>query len=295
MTIGKHEDVLYFAKLADIHEQVNVIGIPQYADYKNGVFPNVEKTYLSAGSSYTLSPYEELLGIEDDGSIVYTLNSSGQRCDEFTKSHSGKHVIFAGCSYTSGESLPYMENWSGRLYNKIKQNNDLSGYYTVAYPGGGIDVIINNIFQYCDIYGTPDIIFMLIPETSRKFSWARDRYYSLISPYNGEYFFDSHGGFENALYYSYNLIKNLEIFCNKMGIKLIWSTWVEKEGDFFKTMNFTNYVHITLNDLKKNLTNYQLISDKYFNMARDNSHPGVGYSDSVSNIFLKEFNEKYIL
>ena len=30
----------------------------------------------------------------------------------------------------------------------IYKNNDLSGYYTIAYPGGGIDIIINNIYNF---------------------------------------------------------------------------------------------------------------------------------------------------
>lgn len=292
MTNGKHDDIFYFAKLNSIHEQLNVVGISEYEKYKTGNLSDVEGRMLLPNAEYTLSSYEKMQGVEDDGLIHYKLNSDGQRCDEFKKNHKEKHVLFAGCSFTSGEALPYKQNWSGKLHSKIGKT---SGYFTVAYPGGGIDVIINNIFQYCNFYGKPDVIFLLAPESSRKFGWAIDRYYSFISPYSGPNYFDYHRGYQNAIYLAYNAIRNLEIFCKMSGISLIWSTWQGQEAKIYNTMNFENYMHMDQDDIIKSAKNYSESISPYYSMGRDKTHPGLMFSDGVANLFWEKANERNIL
>jgi hypothetical protein len=286
-----NNNFLYFSNLNDIHPQLNVIGAPEYENYKNGIIENFKKRSLKSNTKYTTTWYERYVGVIDNNEIEYSLNSSGQRCDEFKKTHEGKHILFAGCSITFGEGLPYKKNWSGYLYKKINKNNNLSGYYTIAYPGGGVDIVINNIYKYCDIYGIPDTIFLFLPESSRRFLWEKDRYYSINSSTNKEFYYETYGGIENAIYFSYNHIKNLEIFCNKLNVKLIWSAWQEQESLMYKEMDFKNYIYITNNDIINKATNYNDVDNPYYKIARDNAHPGILFSDGLSNIFLEKMNE----
>jgi hypothetical protein len=274
--------------------QLNVIAGSEYDNYKNGVFPNSENRDLNPNNEYTTTFYERQQGVKNDASITYKINSSGQRCDEFKKNHEGKHILFSGCSFTFGESLPYKKNWAGYLYDKLNKAHNLSGYYTVAYPGGGVDVITNNIYKYCDIYGNPDAIFLLIPEASRKILWGNDKYYSIISPYE-RYPYDVNQGFENAVYSTYHYMHNLEIFCNKLNIKLMWSSWHQEEARLYNNMNFKNYIHIEHDEIIKKANNYKEINSPYYGSARDNCHPGLMFSDGVSSIFLEKINENNIL
>jgi len=290
-----NNDFLYFSNLNDIHQQLTVLSVPEYKNYKNGIIENFEKRALMPNTKYTTTWYERYVGVVDNGEIEYQLNSSGQRCDEFKKIHKGKHILFAGCSITFGEGLPYKKNWAGYLYEKINKNNDLSGYYTIAYPGGGIDIIINNIYKYCDLYGVPDVVVLFAPDSSRKFLWEKDKYYSIVSSNNKEFYSETYGGIENAIYSLYNYIKNLEIFCNKLNIKFVWSSWQEQESLMYKEMDFKNYVYITNNDIINKATNYNDVNSLYYEIARDKAHPGLIFSDGLSNIFLEKINEISIL
>ena len=188
--------------------------------------------------------------------------------------------------------MPYKKNWSGYLYKKISKDKKVSGYYNLSYCGGGIDIIINNVYKYCDIYGTPNAIFLLLPAVERRNYWHKNDYFSIFGTLDDYY--SLYNGEENATYYTYNQIKNFEYFCKKLNIFLKWSTWEKRDMDSFKKLDFENYVDMDFSHIINSATNYEESTNKYYMISRDNAHPGIAYSDGVSNIFLKEFNEKYI-
>ena len=107
-------------------------------------------------SAYDFLPYgkykicfgETLKGIQEDNEILYIMNNCGHRSDDFIKNHDGLHILFAGCSVTFGEGLPYMSNWSGKLYNKISKQIKTSGYFSLSFLGGDTTLIIANIYKY---------------------------------------------------------------------------------------------------------------------------------------------------
>lgn len=287
---------LNFFNYSDVQQQLDVIGGPEYRDYKKGILLNKEDRILYPSQHYTLTFYEKGLGIEDDGLISYDINSSGHRCDEFKKEHDKKHALFAGCSFTFGEALPYKQNWAGMLYDKINKNNNFSGYYSLSYGGGGVDVIVDNIYKYCDTYATPDYLFILIPEIGRRYLWHKNKYFSVISPYDQpEYLYDAHQGFENALRYTVSYMKNLEIFCEKLNIKLIWSTWNPEEANVLKDINFKNFLYFQQKDIINKSDNYYDINHKYYRKGRDFSHPGLMFSNGLANIYMEKINEANIL
>lgn len=277
--------------LDDVQPQLNIIPFFNYKNFLEEKDVSSEKS-LNSNKTYDLTVYEKYLNIKPDKEITYEINLDGHRSDIFKKDHKETHILFSGCSYTFGESLPYKKSWSGYLHKKISEKIKLSGYYNLAYPGGGIDIIINNIYKYCNKYGSPNAIFLFLPEASRKNIWYKDRYYSVMS--GDEHFYDLYWGKENATYTIYNQLKNFEYFCNKANIFLRWATWSEKDIDIYSKLNFSNYLNIDKNQIIDSAKNYEESSSKYFMSARDNSHPGLAYSDGLANIFLKEFNENYI-
>lgn len=277
--------------LDDVQPQLNIIPFFHYKSFLEGHSFDIEKS-LKSNNIYDLTVYEKYLNIMPNKRIDYIINSNGHRSDVFKKDHKGLHVLFSGCSYTFGESLPYMKSWSGYLHKKLEEKNNLSGYYNLSYPGGSIEIIINNIYKYCDKYGYPDAIFLFLPEASRKNVWHNNKYYCIMS--GDDYFYDLYWGKENACYSIYNQIKNFEHFCKSSNIFLRWSTWSEKDMSMYENLNFQNYLSISTKEIINNAKNYEDSSDEYFMSARDKSHPGLAYSDGLANIFLKEFNENYI-
>lgn len=246
------------------------------------------KTF-SKNSKSMISPYEKLIGVVEDNRISYEINSDGHRSDNFTNIHSGKHFLFSGCSITFGEGLPFKKNWSGYLYEEISKINQVSGYFNLSYPAGSVEIIINNIYKYCDKYGKPDTIFMFLPEFSRKNIWT-DLGYAVFLP-DSQNFYSLYRSKEDNTYYMYNMIKNLERFCNNSGIRLIWSCWSEQDSQTCSELDFSNYMHISYEKIQDSITNFNESSDPYFYTARDRSHPGLAFSNGISNIFLKEYNE----
>lgn len=272
----------------DVCGQLDIIPFFKYKDFIDGKNINIESKFKK-NTVHTTTVYEEFLNVRDEKDITYIINNNGHRSDNFITDHKNKHVLFSGCSYTFGESLPYMENWSGKLYNKLIKKENLSGYFNLSYPGGGIDIIINNIYKYCNKYGNPNTIFLFLPEASRKMIWHNNKYYSVMSGNNN--FYDLYWGKENAIYDIFHKIKNLENFCKNSGIKLFWSTWSEQDKAYYKLLKFDRYINIEINDIINMSTNYKEIDMPYYRSARDGSHPGKAYSDGLSNIFLKEYNE----
>lgn len=221
--------------------------------------------------------------IDEDANVVYKINSSGHRSDEFTTIHDGLHILFAGCSVTFGEGLPHMSNWSGRLYKKISSTHKTSGYFNLSFLGGSTDLIVANIYKYIVSYGKPDIIFLHAPDRSRHISYSDGEYRNLLGNHHEPI------GLSN-LWYSYNAMIAFEMFCQASGINLIWTCWSDKDIKFYKGTKMFNCF------LAKNKVDYVIASknneqkhSKYYNFARDRVHPGLRYSDGLANLLYEEF------
>jgi hypothetical protein len=278
-----------------IDPQHKVVPYYEYDLYLQGNLPEIpESKTMNPNKTYLKTWYEDYLKVEEDKNIFYKLNKHGHRSEDF-KVGTGFNVLFAGDSFTFGEGLPYMKNWSGYLFEKIKnKNNKLSSYQSLSYLGGSTELIVNNIYKYFNSFGNPDVIFMLIPEFCRHVAWQKNEYHSIVPDK-----FYSSSDKNNLIYKNYNAIRSLEIYCKNMGIKLIWSSWADHENALLNSLKFENYVSLTEYLINENAKNYDEETNDYFYAARDKNHPGLIYSDGLSNIFLnvlypkrKLFNKK---
>lgn len=98
----------------------------------------------------------------------YKLNDYGLRSEEFTRDHSGKHILFAGCSNTFGMGMPEYAIWPKLVYEKISKTEKLSGFFNVGISGGTITEIFNQIVAYSSKFGVPDVLFINLPEHGRE-------------------------------------------------------------------------------------------------------------------------------
>tara|TARA_R110001606_G_scaffold17539_1_gene67852 strand:- start:355 stop:1260 length:906 start_codon:yes stop_codon:yes gene_type:complete len=106
---------------------------------------------------------------------LYSINSHGLRCDELTKQHDGKHILFAGCSVTFGEGVPLEHTWAHKTYTKISEKEKTSGYYNIAQSGSSSNWIIIQVLKYIRDYGVPDVLFINFPDATRELGYVENK------------------------------------------------------------------------------------------------------------------------
>jgi hypothetical protein len=208
------------------------------------------------------------------------LNSLNFRSDEFIDKHDKTHILFSGCSQTFGTGLFKEELWTSLLYDLIKKDLELSGYFNLATPGASIGHIVSNIFKYFKKYGDPDIIFLNLPGPNRTYNYDKEK--KII--HDGR-FSDDCLPFLNILSYQYYFM--LEHYCIKNNIKLFAFSWHE-QGNLLMNKNFKNFIFINEDDI------ISYIFQKYGNLklgrlARDNGHLGIGFHEYWSKYLYDKF------
>jgi hypothetical protein len=224
-------------------------------------------------------------------------NSFGFRSDEFTNKHNGKHILFMGCSETQGSNEDLDSCWAYILYNKIKREENVSGYFNIAYIGSGIIPQIIKAQEYIKRFGKPDEIFFLSPEPYRSISYSKTILRVQHSNVTPEV--DSECNISDMLeMFSYNasIVQIFESFCDILNIKLIWSTWASYEEDIFDGYNFSNYFNLHMKNVSlENL--YELYADESrtmeSNFIKKDGHKGIVFHRYWADKFYEErLNEK---
>jgi hypothetical protein len=213
----------------------------------------------------------------------YNLNSHGLRSDEFLSSHEGKHILFAGCSVTTGEGLPLKDTWAHKLYTQISSSQKTSGYFNISYPGASILGTIKQIYLYVENFGSPDCIFALLPNIVR--DTPRDK--------------RSAGRPDEETYQRVvEECKNLEKFCLKNKIRLFVSGWELREQSHFRSI--TSYKAIDHTKLVSHVyefsnSNSSSSISPFLVTAMDGEHAGIAvhdyYKQFFYNLYLRSYSE----
>lgn len=251
------------------------------------------REHLLPNLTVDFTPFEMFLQesekIELDFS--YQLNNFGHRSDDFEED--SNYLLFAGCSFTFGEGLPYKQNWSGLIHEKItEQDSSISfKYYSLGYCGGSVEDICKNIISYINSFGEPKTIFALFPEFSRKSTLiGRDAY--TLSPRRDADKATVWGDNPDILAFKFGheKIKDLSDFANDRGIQFFWSTWSETDMKLLDEYPAADgYIKTDNSKILKMCQLKTRSNKKYYDRARDKVHPGFCYHSGVANIFLKEY------
>jgi hypothetical protein len=228
------------------------------------------------------------------------VNENGFRSDNFINDHNGKHLLFAGCSYTWGIGLGIEEVWSKKLYNLISDKNKCSGFFNLGIPGQGMITQIFYIFKYCKIYGNPDSIFFNIPDLGR-FYYYNNNDDKLL--YDSLYDDSEMVEILNVLAYQYYFM--LEQYCLKNNIKLYSFSWCDAEDankNFMfvlnKTIkpsvlkNFETFNNISIGETLDFVFEY-IENNKgkdFLHLSRDKDHLGIAYHEYWSQFIFKKYS-----
>lgn len=223
---------------------------------------------------------------DDDGLVEYAYNNEYFRCDDFKTEHHGAHVLFAGCSQTEGMGAPLETVWAKVLYNDLKDNNLIDGYFNIARAGFGWQKVISNFLIYESRYGTPEYLFVLLPDVSRMFQWDMESHSwhytqktpdldhtkgerfdkSLSEPEHRKAFIDFIAGW--TLFESY---------CDAKNVKMLWSTWdYEENMNLKRFLNLSKYVPLGEEGIQRYIRDVRPNGKlEKFDMFRRDGHLGI--------------------
>ena len=255
------------------------------------VFNTIDFVKLAQDKSQIISSQKKLYSdfFEKD------FNSFGFRCDEFKKNHEKKHILFMGCSETQGSNHSLDETWAYILYKKIKEKEDIDGYFNIAISGSGLILQMLLLIDYVNTFGSPDEVFLLAPDTLRPILY-NDKENSLKHRYLYYELEKSEYPLESMLNSHLNdvvVLKMIEVYCKINNIKLLWSSWFEDEDGIFMLYSFKNYFSLNMKNISKIIkNNFDDYSDNTksfsYNMEKSDGHKGVWFHNYWATKFYEE-------
>jgi len=192
---------------------------------------------------------------EDDLSIFYNYNNEGYRSDNFNDDIKAK-VVFAGCSEGEGIGSSLESTWPGIIYNKIKNDLNLNGFYNISFDNAGFQKIFMNCMSYIKKYNAPEMFIILFPDLPRVIEWKDEHKKYYVEWYNPNQIDNS----VNRTYYMnaiINFISHMHMFesyCKTNNIKLVWSIWNQLDNEIFGQLDiFANFVKFDYNLLENDI------------------------------------------
>jgi len=254
---------------------------------------NEFKMYKSDGSQTTYFKYLEKDGYtyykSDENNIEYRFNRDGFRTENNNKG--SQFILTAGCSNTFGYQLPESHTWPSIMKNEYLKTKNV---YNIGITGLDSIRIIRNCFNFIEIYGGPEYLFIILPPFQRTIVVNEQEITTEQLPrfFNDKKDFEKHikknkFNLQNILYNNIMTIKNLESFCKQKNIVLKWFCWDEISQEIYEKCNFQNL--ISSNNfaiIKQNNIN----NVEYWDWAHDNNHPGFKWQDMWARTFINSIN-----
>lgn len=239
-------------------------------------------------------------------------NFPDQNLDIFSKTHTGKHILFIGDSFAAGDGLSLEDTWCYKVYNKISSKEKTSGYYNLSYSGSSISESIDNFFRYCSVYTNPDVVFFVTTEIQRD---CRNSSVDNVQSFVKKMYFylEQYCKSNNIQLYSFSWVKSLDLYTDEPKRyminyidddnneqNIIRPLWIEQGQDHEKNFDpniFNEFETFYDYDSKKML--YSVFQyDKITKTpekslwAHDNSHPGTSFHDFYAEFIYEKYLEK---
>jgi hypothetical protein len=238
------------------------------------------------------------------------INKHNFRCDDFTSEHDGEHLLFSGCSVTYGVGLYTKELWSHKLYEMIKKDKKVSGYFNLGTPGTSVMAICSNIMKYISNYGKPDAIFLDLPDLNRFYIIPKEEdvltKFEKLPPYaicqllpnwirHGTYNGMPIPEVEVNKIHTYNYLRFLQQYCEEAGIKLYIFSYVMETTAFLKMTDIERLFDFNNDSIVDDLYEYSQKNktDEYFLIARDKRHHGTAFHDAWAKLMYDAYTKEH--
>lgn len=210
----------------------------------------------------------------------YSLNSFGLRSEEFSQTHNGRHIVFAGCSQTFGVGTYLEDLWAYKLYRKIAEDGPVSGFFNIAVVGITISGLITQIMAYFKKFGYPEILFINLPDLRREAGGIIRQGDNSCTP---------EVDFDIILRYVISQYTMLLDICSLNNVQVYAISWYTKDfydHDSLPSLvgRLENVYFPTNNEIEDHCKRFiaDNINDKkskYHAVALDETHHGIAYQD----------------
>jgi hypothetical protein len=268
---------------------------------------------------------------KDDGNFNYRFNNYSFRSDTFKElKDSDYNVLTSGCSVTFGLGLPEKHLWRSTLLDSIKKNKNSVCHYDTSISGHDSNVIINNLYNFINLFGKPNVIFLSLPPIFRVPSITPLDYKpdpvvkfkdevknvsvgsALTTKQEIGYFIDKQAFLEYIdkdfetwgvnIFHNISAIRNFESYCKQLKIKLYWTSWDTTSCEYYSMFEFDNFYSFPMGFggfyPKNNKDFYQNnpIGDLkdaslYWEAARDGAHFGLKWHYKLQGEFYDEWRK----
>jgi len=234
--------------------------------------------------------------------IEYNFNKDGFRTENFKNIDNKKiNILTAGCSNTFGQSMPEKYLWSNILKNNF--NKDNIQLYNLGISGLDTARIISNCYNFINIYGKPDYLFLLLPPIQRSLVLNKNKeMHTRQEPLfvrNMDDFvknmFKNKSKLPIFLYNNLIHLVNLETFCSINNIKLIWHSWDSNAQAIYQNCSFKNNIsnEEVYNEIQNIINLYkkennEILFNPLWEFAEDNDHQGLKWHTAWANVFYKK-------
>lgn len=246
----------------------------------------------------------------------YNYNNEGHRGPDFA---AGVDMLAIGCSVTHGTGLPLESTWSYKLANDLGLS-----YNLLSFPGGGISVLVRQVFEYINKYGAPKYLVALFPDDDRvdvygmsdntNFKYnnkkrveekIRSISLSAITSDNSSISQKERPiNIKYARLHAMSQVVILTRLCKLLGINLLWGTWsdwdvfADLNYDFFSVDDYILKTRSTVSDVKfdyiKSANCHEDPTDPYWVEGSDEvKHWGTHYHVHVAEHFRQELVTRY--
>lgn len=247
------------------------------------------------------------------------INSYGFNSEQFKNNHDGKHILFSGCSYTHGSGVLLEELWAYQVYNNISKTEKCSGFFNIGFPGTSIQEQAFMIIKYIEKFGDPEVIFWLMPATSRGFSnfihnplidmeTSKPHNSSLDIKLNEMYkekTNQEHKSYAIDINEMTNYMAYIHIYhyCRIKGINLYSFTWQAKKEeksksiffDFNKIKQYDTFYYWDKDEMisfcEKFSKEYKGKFPEFLQIARDGGHLGIAPHAFWADFIYKKYKE----
>lgn len=238
--------------------------------------------------------------------------------ENFSITHPGKTVLFAGCSFTAGDGLLPEENWAYKTYQKFLDDGiQLNGYRNIGVSGASITDVLDQVINYIIKYGNPDVIFIMLPEPFRDCKYTEESSLGLRTmvarTYKYLYHYCKANNIKLITITWFKIISNIQqqlnkktiwsaklknIFLNSNKDPLVWNNQLENDQTNYISKvlgQYETYYDYAESDMINFIMNKDLDpNNKRYLIADDGTHPGTLFHDYWSNYMYERYKDDNI-
>jgi hypothetical protein len=167
----------------------------------------------------------------------------------------------------------------------------------LGYPGQGSDHIVDNVITYCNTFGNPKVIYVMLPDYGRMKSWdSHSHSFRTIYPDNKNKSSEDQRDLHDFLLNCTRSVERLSDYCTINNISLFVTSWDAPTSYILSKLNLKSFTSLYDSDQNPQLlykldyeTEIEPYSDYQFLFdAADDQHYGlVGQLSFAKNIYEK--------